>query len=194
MPGVGAIVLAAGASARMGQPKQLLRVQGKTLLRRAAETAAEVGCEPIVVVLREMSAELLAELRGLAVHPIENPEADKGIGTSIRAGVGSLLKISPNLQSLVILLCDQPRVNADTLHRLIDSHRANGKPVSACAFTGTIGPPVLVESSLLSKLQSLRDDQGAKALWLAQPEIIHRFACEEAAIDVDTPEDYQRLN
>jgi len=193
VPGVGAIVLAAGSSSRMGRPKQLLRVQGKTLLRRAAETAAEAGCAPIVVVLREMSDELLAELRGLAVHPIESPEAAKGIGTSIRAGVGSILHHLPTLQSLVILLCDQPRVNADMLRRLIDSHRASGKPVSACAFAGTIGPPVLLESALFSRFQSLKDDQGAKALWLAQPEIVHRFACEEAAIDVDTPEDYQRL-
>ena len=58
---------------------------------------------------------------------------------------------------------------------------------------GTIGPPVLLESALFSRFQSLKDDQGAKALWLAQPEIVHRFACEEAEIDVDTPEDYQRL-
>ncbi len=193
MSGVGAIVLAAGASSRMGRPKQLLSVEGKTLLRRAAEAVVEAGCDPAVVVLREKTSDLLAELDGLAVHPVENPQANKGIGTSIRAGVSSLLQLSPNLEALLIVLCDQPRVNSQTLKMLIDSYRKSNKPVCACAFAGTIGPPVLVASPFFSKLQSLPDDRGAKYLWMAQPQIVQQVCCEEAATDIDTPEDYQRL-
>ena len=193
MATVAAIVLAAGGSVRMRRPKQLLTLNGRTLLRRAAETTVAAGCKPVIVVLGCEADRMAAELTGLAVHPVTNPGWERGIGTSIRRGVEQLLALSPEPEAAVLLLCDQPGVTPATVRRLMAAHDSAGKPVCAAAYDGAIGPPVLVARALFGELLALPDDRGAKALWAAHPEWVFPVACPEAADDVDTPADYQRL-
>jgi molybdenum cofactor cytidylyltransferase len=76
---------------------------------------------------------------------------------------------------------------------LLAGHGGSGRPVTAAEFDGTLGPPVIVDASLFPALLALRDDRGAKALWMERPEIVQRVACPEAGMDVDTPEDFERL-
>lgn len=190
----GAVILAAGESSRMGTPKQLLRLRGSSLLRLVTRAAFDAGCRPIAVVLGAGAADMAEQIADLGAEPVLNPEPRRGIGSSIRCGARRLLEGSPKLSSVLILLCDQPLVRADDLGNLIAARAASGQPVCVSEYAGTIGPPVLIDASLLPDLLTLPDDQGAKALWTRRPEIVERVPCSHAAVDVDTPEDWRRLN
>jgi len=190
---LGAILLAAGGSTRMGRPKQLLSIAGKTLVRRTAETALAAGCDPVVIVLGA-SADLVAqELLGLNVHTAINPQWSSGIGSSIRTGAQTLLNLGLPLRAIALMLCDQPLISAVTLQRLFQSHFDSRKDVAVSSYNQTIGPPIVLASALLPDLLSLPDAQGAKAFWMSRPEIVSEVPCPEAAIDLDTPEDLQAL-
>lgn len=188
-----AIILAAGGSARMGTPKQLLTYSGQTLIRRAAEAAVGASCAPVVVVLGNEPDAMAAELLGLPVTTAVNDDWSNGIGSSIRSGVRRLLELSPKTEATLLVLCDQPLVTADALARLAGTRRQSGKPVVVSAYAGTIGPPVCVGREFFADLLTLPDDQGAKAVWVRRPDAVVEVPCDEAGVDVDTPADYQRL-
>jgi molybdenum cofactor cytidylyltransferase len=203
MPGVAAIVLAAGASSRMGTPKQLLQLQGKSLVRRAVETVAGAGCERVIVVagaavedIRRDLAELTSGQNSLAmaarIEIVINSGWERGIGSSIRTGAAVLLQISPAPASVVLLLCDQPFVTSAAVRRLIDAMDAAGKPVIVSSFSGTIGPPVVVRADYFSRLMNLPDDRGAKSIWMDTPDLVCAVVCDEAGVDIDTPGDFER--
>ena len=194
MSDLGAIVLAAGGSSRMGRPKQLLVYQNQTLIRHAVQSAAGAECNPVVVVLAPENPAIENQIADLSIDVAINPNWQSGIGSSIRIGVRRLLELSPDLDALLILLCDQPLINAKLLERLIETYRQSGKEVCACSFAQTIGPPVIAGKRFFSLLMNLPDDRGAKELWLQHPESLCTFACEEAATDIDTSADYQRLS
>lgn len=188
------IILAAGASTRMGRPKQLIQFRGKTLLRRAAETARDADCSPILAVLGSEIEACTRELADLPVTRIPNPDWPKGMGTSLRAGVTALQRAAPETQAALILLCDQPLITAPDLRTLITAHEQTHKPVCAAAFDNTLGPPCLFASTYLTKLLTLPDDTGAKPLLRAAGNDLHTVAIPNAAIDVDTPNDLLHLN
>lgn len=108
---VAAVVLAAGGSTRMGQPKQLLTFGGRTLLRRTAEVALGAGGDPVFVVLGAGAEQVASELDGLNVTAVVNGEWAAGPGTSVRAGIAALERL-PGVEAAVFLLCDQPLVGA----------------------------------------------------------------------------------
>ncbi|HEX4794327.1 MAG TPA: nucleotidyltransferase family protein [Humisphaera sp.] len=193
MRGIGAIILAAGGSTRMGRPKQLLQFQGQSLLRRAASVAIDAKCDPIVIVIGNHASAMLADLTSLAVHPVENSDWPRGIGTSIRAGVREVLARQPDTIATFIHLCDQPLVASATFEKLLNARKESGKPVCVCSFAETIGPPVLVDRTLFPALLELPDHAGAKKVWTDHPEQLCTVRCPEAALDADTPEDYQKL-
>ncbi len=186
---VGAIVLAAGGSTRLGQPKQLLRYEGQTLVRRAAETALRAGCDPVLVVIGRDHREINGELENLAVILVPNESWKGGLGTSLRAAMAAL----PAVDAVIILACDQPHVNGELLRQIIDQHHATGKPMVASDYAGTVGVPALFAASCFDQLRSLGDDGGAKGLLRAQPNDVATVPFAEGAIDLDTPEDYQSL-
>lgn len=193
MPKLAAMILAAGGSSRLGRPKQLLKYAGQTLLARTVATAIESGCAPIVVVLGAQSDLIGPELAKLPVTPVHNTDWQKGIGTSIRRGVGALLDKGSPVDELLILLSDQPLIDAQTIGRLLGAYRASGKPIAASVHADVPGPPVIIAASLFPQLLALRDDQGAKAIWSGHPDLACNVACKEAAFDVDTPADVERL-
>ena len=172
-----AIILAAGGSTRMGRPKQLLQFKGQSLLRRAARVAIDAGCDPVVVVIGHDSAAMLAELDGLGVRAIENPDWQRGIGTSIRAGVREFIALRPETAATFIHLCDQPLIASVTFERLLDARLQSGKPVCVCSFAKTIGPPVLVDRAIFPALLELPDHAGAKKIWADNPQKL----CESPA-------------
>lgn len=187
---VAALVLAAGGSSRLGRPKQLLRYANNSLVRRTVEAAHRAGCSPILVVVGRDRAAIAAELANLAVDLLPNDSWESGIGTSIRAGMGALSAAA----AVVILTCDQPYVSAELISRLIEQQGSSQREMVASSYAGTIGVPALFTHACFEKLLSLGNEQGAKALLLAQADEVGRVDFAEGAVDIDTPEDYADLS
>ena len=186
------ILLAAGASARLGRPKQLLAYQGQTLLRRAAETAvAAAGGAPVVVVTGARHEELLPELAGLPVQVVRCSEWERGMGASLKTGLAALATAAP--AAVTVLLCDQPHVTPALLEQLAAAHAATGQPIVASTYAGTRGVPVLFGAQMLPLLRQLPDSAGAAALLKQHPELVATVAFAAGAVDVDTEAQYAAL-
>ncbi len=190
---VGAIVLAAGASRRLGRPKQRLPYRGRSLLRYAAEQALAAGCRPVVVVLGAHADELAPLLQGLSVILARNQSWEEGLSGSVRLGLEALERSRPPVEAALMLVSDQPLVDASALGRLLAAFQGEATPVVAAAYSGTLGVPAVFHRSLFPELRQLRGDQGAKAVILRHRAEVTAVALPEAALDVDTPADWERL-
>jgi molybdenum cofactor cytidylyltransferase len=193
MRNIGAVVLAAGGSSRFGQPKQLLIFRGETLVSRAARAATEVRCIPVVVVVGEHGEAIRNELRETSAVLVENPDWQRGLGTSIRRGLEQLAGLAPQTDAAVLLTCDQPLVEARIIAALIAEQEKTGKPIVASSYANTLGVPALFHCSCFEGLVALPDDSGAKSLIAERPDDIASIAFEDGAIDIDTPADFERL-
>ena len=191
---VAAVILAAGGSSRLGQAKQLLKFRGETLVRRAVRVAAEAGCEPTVVIVGESAPAIRPELRESAALMLENREWRRGLGTSIRRGTEFVLQCVPDVDALLLLVCDQPLLEAGTIAALVAEQEKTGKLIIASSYAGTFGVPALFDRSRFAGLLALPDDSGAKSLIEARPQEVGSVSFEAGAIDIDTPEDFERLN
>lgn len=183
------IVLAAGASRRMGRPKQLLPVGGVPLVRRVVEQLGAAAVTPLVVVLGAAAPEVAAALEGLSVRTVVNPSWAEGMGSSIRAGVVAALEAEPALSTLIVALGDHPNVTAAHLERLRAVHEKTGRAVVASESGGVLQPPVLFAAEYFSKLLALQGETGARALLHAAGESLTTVPAGELS-DLDTPEDY----
>ncbi|XHX78292.1 MAG: NTP transferase domain-containing protein [Stenomitos frigidus ULC029] len=193
MSTIGLMILAAGASTRMGTPKQLLLFQGHSLLRHMAEEAIDSCCEPIVVVLGSQAERMKVEVDGLTLHVVENPQWADGMGTSIAAGITALTAINPALDAVVIVLCDQPFVSTSLIDQLVESYRATQSPIVASAYANTIGVPALFDRSLFTELMGMTTNVGARYLIKQHAEKVFQVSFPQGAIDLDTPSQYQQL-
>jgi molybdenum cofactor cytidylyltransferase len=192
-PAIGIVVLAAGGSRRMnGEPKQLLKFEGHSLIRRAAETAFAVAPGSVCVVLGANAESSRTEIAGLSVDIVVNPNWQQGIGSSIKTGIARLLDFAPDVDAAIITLCDQPLITPTAVQRLIDSYTQTLAPVAAAEYEGTIGVPALFSSALFGKLLELSGDTGAKTVIRNSP-VVEKVAMPEAALDIDTNQDLQRL-
>ena len=190
MRNIGAVILAAGGSSRLGRPKQLLTSRGETLVRRAVRAVAEAGCDSIVVVVGESGDEIRQELRATRATVVENTEWQRGLGTSIRRG---LREIAGSVDAVVLLTCDQALVDGNVIAQLIAAQQKTGKPIIASSYANTLGVPALFERSYFEALLALPDASGAKKLIQEQADDVTSIAFEDGAFDIDTPEDFERL-
>jgi molybdenum cofactor cytidylyltransferase len=184
-----ALIIAAGGARRMGRSKASLPWRGTSLLRRVAEVALASRCRPVHVVLGHQADSLTEELAGLAVEITRNDGWESGIGGSIAAGVAGLPE---DCRGVVLLLCDQPFATAELLEALLDARSHRNTPMAACRYGDTLGPPAYFSASLFDRLKSLRGDRGAKSLLLEAPDRVATVDFARGAIDIDTPEDYDR--
>ncbi|HLL70835.1 MAG TPA: nucleotidyltransferase family protein [Pyrinomonadaceae bacterium] len=190
---VGAVVLAAGSSSRMGSPKQVLQYGGESLLRRAALAALGAGCRPVVVVTGANVELSRRELEGLDVREVLNSMWQSGMASSVRAGVESLLSADAEVDAAVLLLCDQPHVNAGVISGLVAAHRANGSLVVASTYGGGFGVPALFGRALFGELARLEGAAGAKQVIKRHAAEAHFLPFAGGEVDVDTPDDFSRL-
>jgi molybdenum cofactor cytidylyltransferase len=193
MKSAGAIILAAGSASRMGHAKQLLQINGQSLVRRAVRAALDGGCSRVVVVTGAYADAVGAELADLPVIQAFNSAWAGGMGSSIRCGLAALLECESGIGAAAILLCDQPRLSADIVRNLLSVWPASGKPMAACEYGGTIGPPCCFGSVMFDALGRIGDADGAKKLLLADRKNVRTIAWPEGCDDLDTPEDWQRL-
>ena len=192
MQNTGAVILAAGGSLRLGRPKQLMQFRGKTLVRRIVDFAREAGCDPVAVVVGSGKEKIVAELRDSGAMIVENEHWRTGIGSSIRAGVQHLIDNEP-LAAIVLLVCDQPFVDAELIKQLLAHRAMSRKAIAASRYGDTVGVPALFDRSCFSELLAIDDEAGAKKIILQNRERMTEFAFPPGKIDIDTRSDYERL-
>jgi len=186
----GIIVLAAGASTRMGRPKQLLPFIGETLIEHAVRTALNSGADDVTVVVGAEEAVVRAKLERFPVRIIFNGDWQEGMGSSIRRGVAAQ---AAEVTCLVISPCDQPLVTAELYRELAERQIKTQARIVASSYNGVIGAPCAFGQEMFPKLMALQGDTGARQLIrnsLLPVEIVE-FA--GGNLDVDTIEDYQSL-
>lgn len=190
---VGAVILAAGSSSRMGSPKQTLQFRGQSLLRRAALAALGAGCRPIIVVTGAYAELSRGELIGLDVREVLNTHWETGMASSVRSGVEGLVSADADAAAAVFILCDQPHVTSDVISGLVAAHRATGRPVIASTYGGSFGVPALFSRTLFAELTLLEGRSGAKEVIKRHASEAHFLPFRGGEVDVDTPDDFSRL-
>lgn len=190
---IGIIILAAGASTRMGTPKQLLLYHGRSLLRHTAEVAIASGCQPIVVVLGAYVEQIKPEINQLPVQIIENQHWAEGMSSSIRAGLNAAMTMEQTMEAVVLLVCDQPFISVQLIEQLVEIYHSTGKPIVASEYAETVGVPALFSNTLFSELMSLNAGEGAKQLIRNYIHNVALVCFPEGALDIDTPQDYEQV-
>lgn len=181
--GIAAVVLAAGASRRLGSPKQIAALGSEALLERTVRVAGEAGCSPIIVVLGA-EAELVSANCSLGdVISVFHEGWEEGMGSSIRLGVQACEAAAKGIAGVVVMTCDQPAVTAEHLRRLMIQPE-----VRASQYAGRKGVPAFFPKQYFDELKELTGDVGARDL-LRSAEGVE---LENGELDVDTAEDLQR--
>ena len=186
------IILAAGASTRMGQPKQLLAWQGETLIRRMVKMALATRCSTFVV-LGANANQIHPEISGFDIKIMENENWQQGMSTTMRVGLQALLKAQPDVQAALFLLTDQPFVTTDYLEQLIDHFEKPATSIIASAYAGQLGVPALFGRAWFDELMQIEGDRGARALLMQHQEEVLAVPFPAGKFDLDTPEDFDNL-
>jgi CTP:molybdopterin cytidylyltransferase MocA len=189
----GMLLLAAGESARLGKPKQLLPFKGSTLLRHAAEVALSVHAETTVVVLGAYASRMREEIMGMQVDVVMNEHYEQGMASSITRGLHAMLNSHPQLEGVLIMVCDQPYVNTVHLRTLIERQKVSGAAVVASFYKGRKGVPAFFHQDIFPELLALTGDVGARNIIEKYQEKTESVPFPLGDIDIDTPDRYETL-
>jgi len=190
---VAAIIIAAGSSSRLGQPKQLLIFEGETLLQRAIRIASEAGASPVLVVLGAHREQIESHVDLSAVRHVHNPSWEEGMGSSIRAGLQALKEQEPDTAGVLLMVCDQPAVTAEHLGQMFDAFRQDPTTTIASVYAKRRGLPAIFPQQAFAHLLALRGDQGARGLLLDMHRTVTEIPLERGELDIDRPEDLTGL-
>ncbi|WP_281369253.1 nucleotidyltransferase family protein [Marilutibacter penaei] len=183
------VVLAAGGSRRLGMPKQLLRREGVTLLRRTVEKVLATGADAVFVVLGAGLERMRGELDGLQVTVVVNQGWSSGLASSLKAGACAVA--AQRAGQVLLVGVDQPMLDAAHLARLLAAARERPEHEVVSGYAGTIGIPAVVTRATLQQAGSLTGDRGLKTVLAARPRtVVDNPALAE---DIDTPEALARL-
>ncbi len=191
---VGIVILAAGASQRLGEPKQLLRFAGTSLICHAVAEACATQAAHVVCVLGAFAEAIEAELRRCAwqaerVEIVRNAHWQEGMAASIREGIKALQMHDSD--AALIMLCDQPFIERGFLNRLINRWHETNAPIVASGYADAVGVPALFAKECWSELLKLQGESGAQRLIRQHPHKV--VPCQHGMVDIDTPEDKARL-
>lgn len=178
---VSVIILAAGSSSRMGQSKQLLPWKNKTLLTHTIDTAMKSRAGKVYVVLGSNEEEHRKEIGKLPVNVVSNAAWEKGMGSSLKAG----LKAAIDSEAVLIMTCDMPFVTSDHLNNMMQLR----EKVVASKYLDTIGVPALFSKEMFNELMELGDEEGARKVIMKNNLAV---VVLESGDDIDTREDYRR--
>ncbi|MEO1052355.1 MAG: nucleotidyltransferase family protein [Bacteroidota bacterium] len=189
-PNIGAILLAAGNSSRMGRPKQQLTVNNQPLLRRTTQIISVVGLDEVLIVLGAFADQHRELVHGLDVEVIENAAWAQGMGGSLKHGLKALLAHKPDLDAVIISVCDQPYLSVEVFHQLINKYQERNCKIVASAYAGINGVPTLFDQRLFDQLLGIDDGAGAKRIIKQFSNLVETVPFELGKMDLDTPEDY----
>ena len=184
---IATLILAAGASSRLGEPKQLLLENGQPLVRRMAQMAIDFNAGPIVVVTGANAEAVTEALHDLRVRHVLNPDWQSGMASSLKIGVETLEKTFP--EAILVLLTDQPYVTRALLEQLAEQATSTHKAIIASQYGDVLGVPILFRPAFFDALKSLSGDTGARQLVRNHPDEVASVSFEEGIIDLDTPDD-----
>jgi molybdenum cofactor cytidylyltransferase len=192
---VSAVVLAAGASTRMGRAKQLLPLGETTVLTRTLENVRSAGLNDIVLVLGASGEEIRRQLpRSLldGLRIVVNHAYGQGMASSLREGLSA---VDQESDAALIVLGDQPFLQPQTLHQIIDGYRGSRAQIVVPTYQGERGNPVLLDRSVFSEAMVLEGDVGCRAIFVNHLEGISKVEVEDVGVllDLDDPADYERL-
>ena len=192
---IGAVVLAAGRSARMGEAKQLLRVNGRTLLEQALTGVPGSDVNAVVLVLgyaaeqiqRELSPELLGE-----VTIVVNKSYEEGMSSSVRVGLAAL---GPQIDAALVVLADQPLVKPETMCSIIRTYKHSSAEIVVPHYKGKRGNPVLLDRAVFPEAMKLEGDTGFRAIFSSHAAGLLPFDVDDEGVvlDIDSREDYERV-
>ncbi|HKK43257.1 MAG TPA: nucleotidyltransferase family protein [Bacteroidales bacterium] len=186
------LLLAAGASSRMGQPKQLLPCGNNTLIEHQVHSLKKIQ-NPIFVILGSNSDSIIPLIEKQGVQIIVNDTWEMGLGNSIACGLKHVLREMPDLQAVLIVLLDQPFISVNHFRRMISEFRPGIQQIIVSASqTGWRGVPALFDRCYFDDLEGLNGDSGAKKIIEQNLNFVTAIICEECLDDIDTPESYKR--
>jgi CTP:molybdopterin cytidylyltransferase MocA len=187
---VAAVIVAAGASRRLGQPKQLVMVDGEPLLQRAIRCAGEAGASPIFVVLGAYRDRVETAIDFGAAAIVVNDDWEEGLASSIRAGVRAAEIDTADAAGLLLMTCDQPRVTEEHLRQMIDKFDAQLERILITStYAGVRGIPAIFPREAHGELLALRGDKGARVLLQKPLWHVIEVPLEGGEIDIDSPDD-----
>lgn len=187
---ISAIVLAAGESSRFGSAKQLLPIEGRTLIEHVLDNVVHSHVDEVLVVLGAHADALRTYVAGAQI--VMNDDYAAGMSTSIQAGLRAM---APASDAAMIVLADQPYITPRTLDLLIDTYRRTRARIVIPTHDGTRGNPVLIDRSLFAEVMDLRGDVGCRAIFGRHAGDVVTVPVEERGIlaDIDTIDDHPGL-
>jgi molybdenum cofactor cytidylyltransferase len=188
---VAGVVLAAGASTRLGRNKLLIEIEGEPLVRRTVGRALNAGLAPVIVVLGHEAALVIAALAGLPCTVVINDEYARGINVSLQTGIRA---VPDGSAAAIVMLADMPFVTSSMLATLVARYRESGAPLIASGYGDVYAPPTLYDRALFDELLSI-DGQGCarRILKRHRDEAVDLAWPADALADVDVPEDCERV-
>jgi len=189
---IAAIILAAGASIRMGEPKQLLPVGGQPMVRRVAEAVCAASLAQVVVVIGANAEAVGQAVDGLPVEIVLNDRWPEGMTASLHAGLRAL---RPEIRAALVVLADQSRLAAKLIQALVDCYHTTGAPVIAPFYQGRRGRPVLFDRALFPELLAASDNKGRREVIARHRDQMARVEVGDPAVfrDIDTRQDYEEI-
>ncbi len=189
-PGLSILIPAAGASDRLGRPKQLVEYRGVTLIQRTVDKAFAIGPGEVIVVTGCQANAVQQAVQQTGVRWVLHPNWSEGMGTSIAAGAA---RVSPQSTGLMVLFCDQWRVGKEDLKSLIKIWESEPDRIVCARAEGRNMPPVIFPSRYVKQLQALNGRRGAHALLTDHASRITSVSLKNAAFDLDTMKDLADL-
>jgi molybdenum cofactor cytidylyltransferase len=189
----GIIILAAGNSSRLGQPKQLLQFNGLSLLKHTLLEASEASLSPCMVVIGAHKELIRQELENTNALIIENTNWQTGMASGIKIGLSAMLQANKALENIIIAVCDQPFISRQVFKDLQETQKNTGKGIIASQYQSILGTPVLFSKKYFEELQQLTGEEGAKKILKAHSDDLASVAFIKGEIDIDTKTDYLNL-
>jgi molybdenum cofactor cytidylyltransferase len=178
----------------LGQPKQLVKFKGETLIHRVTSESLKAKIGGVTVVTGHKQKEVAGEIEGLPAKIYYNKGWEEGIGSSIRNGLNHVLKQNPDTNAIVITMVDQPFVDSKHLQKLANAYDPSRPMIIASAYAGTFGVPVLVDSFYFDMLRELKGDEGGKKIFVNYLKNIVEIPFIEGSIDIDEKGDLESIS